>query len=576
MILYLIKSGLCLLVLFAVYHFVLGSEKMYRFNRYFLLISLAFGLLIPLNTIEKETTPILETAALPTVSAIVEQPTAILTESTNYFTLENILLGIYILITVVFLLRFAKNLFMMLVKIRQCKKITLADYTLVLTAEKTLPYTFLNYIFMNEDDFNHDKIEAELLEHEKAHVQQHHSFDILFIELLQIFFWFQPALYGFKKALQFNHEFLADEAVLQNAVPTENYQNLILAKISPKKPVPFSSNLAYLVTKKRFIMMTKHTSMLKSSLLKLAILPLVAGLTASFSTYEISETFPITTTSTSGEKVISQNKTQDDTITDAEYFAGVRFNFYEKFDGFKCVNLKWSKTYEEFTPEDFEKHGKWLKIWRQKPLQKKSPSKKELDDFKNGKKYAIWIDGANVSNTKLNQYKPSDFAHFSGSVILKNARTKKHPQPFQYWFYTHKYYNEKKMGEALTKYPGDKIEMCIEQKSKIQEKATSAVLIQETKNPDYPGGITEFWKYFSTTFTYPKDLKITETLRLVASFNVTKDGTLSDIKVLKGHSPEVDNEIIRVLKASPKWIPGEKDGKKIDAQMTLPIQIQSK
>ena len=52
----------------------------------------------------------------------------------------------------------------MIAKILRSKKIKLTDYTLVLTAEKTLPYTFLSYVFMNEDDFNHDVIEEELLD----------------------------------------------------------------------------------------------------------------------------------------------------------------------------------------------------------------------------------------------------------------------------------------------------------------------------------------------------------------------------------------------------------------------------
>ncbi|MCG2610041.1 M56 family metallopeptidase [Flavobacterium sp. SM15] len=577
MILYLIKSGLCLMLLFGVYHFFLGRERMYRFNRFYLLISLFFGLLIPLNTIETKAISVVQEAP-QAIEPIIPQQFTTAPQTTSYLSPENIILAFYLAITLVLLIRFTNNLASMFLKIYHGKKVSHNDCTLVLTEEKSLPFTFLNYIFINQDDYLHNNIEPELWEHEKAHVQQHHSFDIIFIELLQVFFWFQPALYAYKNALQFNHEFLADQAVLQNSVPTQSYQNLILAKITDKKPLPFSSNLAYLVTKKRFIMMTKQTSTLKSALLKLAVLPLIAGLTASFSAYEEIEITPAVPSLSkpilAPDSVKENSKNQE--VTDAEYFAGVRFNVYEKFNGFKGVNLKWSKTYEEFTPEDFQKHGKWLKIWRQKPLEKKSPTAKELTDFKNSKKYAIWIDGVNVSNNKLNQYNPTDFAHFSGSVILKNARTKKHPQPFQYWFYTHNYYNEKKMGEALKKYPGNTIDMCIERKSEVQDKATTAVPVQETKNPEFPGGITEFMKYFATNFKYPENLKTTESLRLVASYNVTKDGTINDIKILKGHSPEVDQEIIRVLKASPKWIPGEKDGKKVDAQMTLPIQVQAK
>jgi hypothetical protein len=99
-----------------------------------------------------------------------------------------------------------------------------------------------------------------------------------------------------------------------------------------------------------------------------------------------------------------------------------------------------------------------------KPFQKMSPTQKEMEEFKNSKKYAIWIDGKHVPNENLSKYKPNEIAHFSGSVILKNARSKKFPQPFQYWFSTHKYFEETKMGVQQTKYGGDKIEGWLEKK----------------------------------------------------------------------------------------------------------------
>jgi hypothetical protein len=93
--------------------------------------------------------------------------------------------------------------------------------TLVLVDEKTLPHTFLNHIFVNFDDYNQRTIEDELYTHELVHVTQKHTLDILFIELLITIFWFNPLLYLYKKAIQLNHEFLADQKVVEsyNNVP---------------------------------------------------------------------------------------------------------------------------------------------------------------------------------------------------------------------------------------------------------------------------------------------------------------------------------------------------------------------
>ena len=120
-------------------------------------------------------------------------------------------------------------------------------------------------------------------------------------------------------------------------------------------------------------------------------------------------------------------------------------------------NLVFSKKYQELSKDEIEKLI-FLKF-RQEPTVKKSPTQKEINDFKNSKKYAIWIDGIYVDNSKLNSYKLSDFASFSGSVILKNARTKKHPQSFQFWFNTNKHYKDNNMDKWLSRYPGDSLIM---------------------------------------------------------------------------------------------------------------------
>src|SRR5690606_39609713 len=63
------------------------------------------------------------------------------------------------------------------------------------------------------NEYENNQIDQELFVHEKAHITQKHSLDILFIEALQILFWFNPLIYLYKKAMKLNHEFLADQKV---------------------------------------------------------------------------------------------------------------------------------------------------------------------------------------------------------------------------------------------------------------------------------------------------------------------------------------------------------------------------
>jgi hypothetical protein len=97
---------------------------------------------------------------------------------------------------------------------------------LILVPEKTLPHTFLNTIFINETEYNNREIEAELYTHELTNSK--HTLDILFIELLKTVL-VQPYFFFYKKAIQLNHEFLADEKVVNSYNNVPFYQSLLLA-----------------------------------------------------------------------------------------------------------------------------------------------------------------------------------------------------------------------------------------------------------------------------------------------------------------------------------------------------------
>ncbi|WP_333876963.1 energy transducer TonB [Flavobacterium sp.] len=94
------------------------------------------------------------------------------------------------------------------------------------------------------------------------------------------------------------------------------------------------------------------------------------------------------------------------------------------------------------------------------------------------------------------------------------------------------------------------------------------------KKPDFPGGLQEFYNYVGKNFKVPnvKDLKG----KIFATFVVEKDGSITDVKVIRDMGYGTKEEAIRVLTQSPKWIPGEQSGKKVRVIYSLPISIQSK
>lgn len=89
--------------------------------------------------------------------------------------------------------------------------------------------------------------------------------------------------------------------------------------------------------------------------------------------------------------------------------------------------------------------------------------------------------------------------------------------------------------------------------------------------PDFPGGMGKFYSYVGRTYTAPEDCG---SGRVFVTFVVEKDGSLTDIKVLREVCPGSGKEAIRVLKSCPKWNPGEQNGKKVRVLYSLPITIQ--
>ena len=79
------------------------------------------------------------------------------------------------------------------------------------------PFSFLRIIFLNKQDYIENRIAVNVLRHEFEHVRQTHSYDIIFFEILQIVFWFNPMLFIYKWAARINHEYLADEAVIRSS-----------------------------------------------------------------------------------------------------------------------------------------------------------------------------------------------------------------------------------------------------------------------------------------------------------------------------------------------------------------------
>ena len=522
MILYILKSIGCLALLLFFYHLLLEREKMHNFNRFYLLGSILFSFLAPLATITVDKVmeeAVIVNQALEENLAIIDNTTPVLVEETLDYS--QLFLGIYILISCVFLIRFGRNLFKIIQKIKQNELLKHRNAILVLVDDKILPHTFWKYIFINKKDYLTHKIEEELFTHELTHVTQKHTFDVLFIELLQGFFWINPLFIFLKKSIQLNHEFLADESVINQYKNTSQYQYLLLNKAAWNNEYYLASNLNYSLTKKRLEMMTTQSSPIKILLKKLMVIPLLVSFIFLFAErVEAQE---------KQENIETQEVLKDDTeLSESELYK--KYVYRNLTTKRKNKNGKYViKTYNELNDEEKKR------LMPPPPLKLKKilPTETQFEALKDKSKFAVWIDGKVVDNKILNNYQYTDFARYSNSHVYKNARSKRFPQEYQASLETTKYfeaqnkkrvkdfelYKENKKKLAKTKWQilpnGEKIKVIEGIKNNTLKKEYIDSPIQRNKQ--------------SSKQSVPKDIPfMTTTIKAEKETNV---GTVTDIRL---------------------------------------------
>lgn len=469
MIDFIIKSSFSLFVFFVFYKLFLENEKIHHFNRFYLLFVIVFSMLIPFLKFEifQNVTSILQINQLKDFSSNVntsEIPKIQIqeiniTSQQKFNIIPFVLWTVYGTIVLLLLLRFAKNIRNLILKSKTNPVIKFKSANLVLLQEKTIPHTFLNSIFINFQDYKTNKIDDELFTHELVHVTQKHTLDILFVEFLKLIFWFNPTFIFYKKAIQLNHEFLADQEIVSTYNNVAHYQSLLLQNCN-SQIVGLTSSINYLVTKKRLIMMTKSTSFKTAILKQTAILPIVALLIYFFCIEVVAQEKKMNSNSVQKVKEI----TEKDLIRD-NYYRGVYVKISDKQNNRNEVIL-----YEKLSLED---KRKYLGYIPEIMIEKEIPE--SLFERMKTENMAVWLDGKVVNKDEIKKHKRTDFSYYSYSFIHKNARSKRFPQAYQYTLYTKEYFDNNLKKNHL-RFNGDTIKISIASYKSVKEDEVIKIL----------------------------------------------------------------------------------------------------
>ncbi|MCK8521815.1 hypothetical protein M0D21_09550 [Aquimarina sp. D1M17] len=279
-LIYLSKSCLLLSIFSLVYYFLLRKDTFFTINRHFLLSGMIISVLLPL--VEFNTIVFVERPGVTMVpqEIILTQPEEI--TKINWWLVGLVIYSIGVL---VLLIRFVLQLLSLhkLFKENSSKKVD--NYTIIEVKDEIAPFSFFNTIVYNPSLHEHHELEM-ILAHEKIHVTQLHTLDIVLINTFMIFQWFNPFVWFFKHGVEQNLEFIADREAVINTVSKKEYQ-LTLVRVCSNNYSSITNNFYQSLIKKRIVMLNKGNSQKKNALKTMFILPLLGLFLWSFNTKEV-------------------------------------------------------------------------------------------------------------------------------------------------------------------------------------------------------------------------------------------------------------------------------------------------
>lgn len=109
---------------------------------------------------------------------------------------------------------------------------------------------------------------------------------------------------------------------------------------------------------------------------------------------------------------------------------------------------------------------------------------------------------------------------------------------------------------------------------KVEEEQPVSIAMVEQK-PEFPGGESAMYKWLSDNIVYPSVASEEGAQgRVVVEFVVGKDGSISNVRIVRPRHPALDKEALRVVKAMPKWMPGRNNGQPVKVTYTLPVTFR--
>ena len=451
---YFLKINVAIALFYAFYRLFFYKDTFFAWRRTALMCFFAVSAAVPLFNIQTWIVQQEPMVAMADLYAAVVLPEITLTPQPLMDWKQLLVQGIgivYWLVVALLALRFVVQLAGIFRLARRCPVQEIDGTTVHLLPRAEGPFSFFRWIFVCPGAHSREELN-EILTHERTHVCQWHSVDVLVGELACIVCWFNPFAWLMKREIRTNLEYMADEKVLETGYDSRTYQYHLLGLSHHKAAATIYNSFNVLPLKRRITMMNKRRTREIGRTKYLMFLPLAALLMI---------------------------------VSNIEAVA-------------RATQKMASEVIESVKPDETA------------AVQSQS----------------------------------------QGTVTTQSQTALTRPQQGK--------------PEKVT------------YKGKLTDEADPNVFEVVEKMPVFPnGGMPGLMKYLSDNIRYPEAAKVAGIQgRVTVVFVVDKDGSITNVKTLRGVDAELDKEAIRVISAMPKWIPGMQKGKAVKVRYTVPVMFR--
>ncbi len=463
----------------------------------------------------------------------------------------------------------------------QCRTLKIGNINVHLLPNAQGPFSFFQWIFINPSIHNEQELD-EILTHEFTHASQWHSLDIIVSEIACILCWFNPFAWLMKREIRTNLEYMADASVLANGYDSKAYQYHLLGLSHHKAAATIYNNFNVLPLKKRIKMMNKKRTREIGRTKYLMFLPLAALLmiisnieavarTTKEIALEVIEAVdtPIAKSTVATETLDIQSAELSLTITNPKDTIiptpeDVVFEVVEVMPEFPNGGM----------PGLMKYLGKNVKY----------PIEAHANNIE-GRVVVHFIvnkDGS-ISNVGLTRSVDPLLDKEAIRVISSMPKWKpgmqrgkavrvKYTVPVMFRLQGPKN-AEPYQAVVGTAKDGNLEEVVAVAKATTPISRTEGKVYEKVENmPEFPGGVQGLMQYISSNLKYPAAAqKAGVQGKVIVSMIVDKEGNITDPKIIKGITPLLDAEAIRIISDMPQWKPGTDKGEKVNVQYTIPL-----